>query len=109
MGFKTELNWALKLKLGLQDLKINKVYSFSKDEYRVYPIGIPIDLINDKWEAVAKVIIIEAKNSDEKTTGKYKILRLYEGKEKEVLTKYWRETVEYIKGEKITDFFNVKL
>ena len=113
MGFKTEFNWALKLKpengLDESKLEIGKVYDFSKNGYRTYPVDIPIDLINQNWEAVAKVIVIEFKNYKGKTYGKYKVLKIYEGKEKEVLTSYWRETVQIIKGKKISDFSTVKV
>jgi hypothetical protein len=110
MGFQTEFNWALKLKLknGLDEnkLEIDKLYDFSKKEYRVYPVGIPIDLINQNWEPVAKVMVIEFKNLEGKTHGTYKVLKIYEGQEKEILTNYWRETVEIIKGKELTDFSN---
>jgi len=113
MGFKTEFNWALKLKPenGLDEkvLKVGEIYEFSKDEYRVYPVNIPIDLINQNWEPVAKIIIVEFKNSDGRTSGKYRVLKIYEGEEKRILTNYWRETVQIIKGKKISDFSNVKV
>ena len=109
MGFKTEFNWALKLKpeQGLaEDLKVDGIYSFSKDEYRVYPVGVPIDLLNDLWEVIAKVVIVKCINHDEKTEGKYKVIKIYKGKEKEILTQYWRETVGYFT--KLTDLSNTK-
>lgn len=105
MGFKTEFNWALKLTpdqgLDEKTLEINGIYGFSKHEYRVYPIGMPIDLINKDWEAVAKVIILESNTSEGKTTGKYKVIKIYEGLEKEILTNYWRETIQFVKGVKV--------
>ncbi|MCD6478902.1 MAG: DUF2584 family protein, partial [Candidatus Diapherotrites archaeon] len=113
MGFKTEFNWALKLKpengLNEKVLKVGEIYEFSKEEYRVYPVNIPIDLINQNWEPVAKIIIVEFKNSGGRTSGKYKVLKIYEGEEKRILTNYWIETVQIIKGRKISDFSNVKV
>jgi len=113
MGFKTEFNWALKLKpengLDESNLEKGKIYEFSKEEYRIYPVNIPIDLINQNWEPVAKIIIIEFKNVNGKTSGRYKVLKIYEGEEKRVLTNYWRETVQIIKGEKISNFSNIKV
>jgi hypothetical protein len=112
MGFKTEFNWILKLKPenGLDEakLKVGSVYNFSKEEYRVYPVNLPIDLVNRDWEAVAKVLVTEFRNADGKTSGKYKVLKIYSGNEKEVLTNYWRETIQITKGKKITDFSDVK-
>ena len=113
MGFQVEFNWALKLKpengLDESSLEIGNIYDFSKNEYRIYPVNIPIDLINKNWEFVAKVIVIEFKNSEGKTSGKYKVLKIYEGKEKEILTNCWRETVQILKREKISDFSNVNV
>jgi hypothetical protein len=98
MGFKTEFNWVLKLKpeqgLDEANLEMGKIYEFSKEEYRIYPVDIPIDLINQNWEYVAKVVVTEFKNSDKKTIGKYKVLKIYKDAEKEILTKYWKETVK---------------
>lgn len=108
MGFITEFNWALKLKpeQGINEsiLTEGEIYSFQKPGNRTYPVGMPIDLVNSVWEAVAKVIVVEATCSDGKTRGKYKVVKIYKNKEKEVLTNYWRETVSIIKGEEISDF-----
>jgi len=102
MGFKMEFNWALKLKckqgLNEKNLKVGKSYNFSKDEYRIYPVGVPIDLINENWEAVAKIVIASFKNADYKTVGKYKVVKIYGNKEKEVLTNYWRENIQLIRN-----------
>ena len=71
MGFKTEFNWGLKLKpsdgLDEKSLEAGKVYEFCKKEYRVYPVGIPIDLINERWEPVAKVLVTDFRNVEGKT------------------------------------------
>jgi|APSaa5957512576_1039674.scaffolds.fasta_scaffold236456_1 hypothetical protein len=95
MGFKTEFNWALKLKpeQGLDEnkIEIDKIYSFNKDEYRIYPVDMPIDLLNKNWEAIGRVIIVESTNKENKTIGKYKVLKIYETEEKELLSKYWKK------------------
>ena len=99
MGFKTEFNWVLKLKpeqgLDEEGLERGEIYNFEKDEYRVYPAAIPIDLVNREWEAVAKVVVLEFRNCNGKTCGRYKVLRKYEGEEKHILTNYWKETIEF--------------
>ncbi|MFA6424642.1 MAG: DUF2584 family protein [Phycisphaerae bacterium] len=108
MGFPVEFNWALKLKyeqgLDEQNLKEDIEYSFTKGECRCYPVNIPIDLINDNWEAIAKVIITEFTIRKSVTIGKYKTLKIYSQSERDFLTKYWRETVQLIKGKKISSF-----
>jgi len=98
MGFITEFNWALKL-AEVGEVEPRKVYNFRKKDMRVYPINIPIDLINHKWEPIAKVIIKETTVKDNETSGKYLVVKVYEGIEKQVLTKYWQETVSIIKGD----------
>ena len=107
MGFKTEFNWALKLTpdQGLDEigLKAGLVCSFCKDDSRTYPVGMPIDLLNESWLPLAKVIILETTNHGSKTSGKYRIVKVYEGDEKRVLANYWRETVQIIKGGTIED------
>lgn len=113
MGFKTEFNWALKLKPenGLDEaaLKEGGIFEFSKDEYRTYPIDQPLDLINRNWEVLARVVVIEATCANKKTVGKYRIIKIYSKNEREVLTQYWREIVQIKKGEKIDNFFDVKV
>jgi len=94
MGFKTEFNWILKLKpeQGFPEvLEVNKEYNFLKDGYRVYPLDIPIDLVNENWEAVAKAVIVECTLGNGKTKGIFKIVKIYEGKEKEVMKSYLKD------------------
>jgi len=113
MGFKIEFNWILKLKpengLDERSLQVHELYNFSKDEYRVYPVHHPIDLLNKDSEAVAKVLVTEFTNKDGKTTGKYKVLKIYSDQEKEFITKYWRENIQISLGRTITDFRDVKI
>ncbi len=112
MGFQTEFNWVLKLKKeqGLPDnFIVGETCEFFKSGSRVYPINAPIDLLNERWEAVAKVIILETKNDNINTVGKFKILKKYVGMEKEVITAYWRETIEMQFGQRIEDWSNVKV
>lgn len=113
MGFQTEFNWILKLKsengFDEEQIKEGKEYSFSKDGYRIYPLHQPIDLINNNWEAVAKALVLEFVNKDGKTSGKYKVVKVYSQKEKEFLTNYWRENLEITKGKKFTDFHGIKM
>ncbi len=101
MGFKTEFNWVLKLKpeqgLREQELQVGDEYRFYKNEYRVYPLDIPIDLVNDNWEAVGKVIITEVSNFEGKTTGKYKVIKIYSGNERGILSKNMQENQELLR------------
>lgn len=108
MGFPVEFNWALKLKkdqgLNEEGLREGGVYKFFKGGHRIYPVNMPLDLINGNWEVVAKVIITGFALEPDSTRGNYKVLKVYSKEERKFLTKYWRETVRYIKGEEINDF-----
>lgn len=98
MGYKIEFNWILKLKpkqgLDEKNLKRGVIYEFFKEDYRVYPVGIPIDLINENWEAVGRVVISEFQNAKGQTLGKYEVIKIYDKKERELITKYWREGLD---------------
>lgn len=97
MGFKSEFNWALKLNDLEKKLEVGKEYAFSKDDYRDYPIDMPIDLIDQDWKALARVIIKSCMVKDGKTSGKYEIIKIYEGIEKDILSKYWKGIADYLK------------
>lgn len=110
MGFKTEFNWALKLRpeQGLkEDIAVGEEFEFLKEGYRIYPIDIPIDLLNKDVEAIAKVIIKKIKHKNNKTKGNFKIIKIFNEKEKEFLTDYWRKTISYFK--KVDDFKDLKI
>lgn len=90
MGFQVKFNWALQIDEPT-DLVEGRVYDFIKSGNRVFPIEIPIDLINSSREAVAKIHILEFCNNKIETRGKYKIIKIYKGEEKNILTSYWIE------------------
>ena len=64
MGMPCEVNSVLKLTplqgyphdLG-QQRQFSPKYKATKDGYRIYPIGVPIPLVNQNWETRADVII----------------------------------------------------
>lgn len=90
MGFEIKFNWALQID-ELDNLVEGEVYDFVKTGNRAFPIETPIDLINPKREAVAKVHILEFSNTKTETRGKYKVIKIYTGEEKDILTNYWIE------------------
>ena len=113
MGYKTEFNWMMKLKpdqgLDEKNLEEGKEYFFVKDDERIYPINVPIQLINQNCEAVAKIVVTKVSIKKGKTAGAYKVLKIYSGDEKEFLTKDIRETVCFILGKKMENFEGVKI
>jgi len=90
MGFEIKFNWALQIEEP-KNLSEGEVYDFIKSGNRIFPIEIPIDLINSRREAVAKVHILEFSSTKTETKGKYKVIKIYTGEEKTVLTNYWIE------------------
>lgn len=112
MGYLSEFNWVLKLKsdqgLDESNLESGKIYSFNKSGKRNYPLGFPIILVNNDWEAVGNVDIINFTNDGIDTKGNFKIIKIYNGVEKEVLTNFLREGLSYYKNEKIEDYSKTK-
>lgn len=99
MGYKTEFNWVLKLKSEQgfpKKLCTGKKYSFEKDENRIYPIGIPIDLADNNWKTHGKVIIEQIAVSKGKTKGNFRIVYIYDNNEKQVMSKILKDiTLKY--------------
>jgi hypothetical protein len=90
MGFPIKFNWVLQTNQN-SSLEVGKTYNFSKSGNRNFPLGTPIDLINSKREAIAKISVLEFTNKKDETTGKFRVLKIYEGEEKTILTAYWIE------------------
>lgn len=100
MGFKAEFNWVLKLKpeQGFpSDLVLGREYEFVKNEYRAYPIDIAIDLADKDWSVVARVVITKFCCECGKTTGIFRVVKIYNQFEKEFLSDYWKEDVEKLR------------
>ena len=101
MGSKIEFNWVLKLKSenGLDEsiLKEGEIYQFTKTGNRIYPINIPIDLLNQDWKALARVIVIEYTNKENIITGRYRVVRIYTEEESRNITNYWSKDLDKLK------------
>lgn len=90
MGFEIKFNWALQAE-PKEKLEENLVCAFAMHGNRAFPIDTPIDLLNFKREAMAKVKVLEYTNAKNETKGKFKVVKIYQGQEKEILTNYWLE------------------
>lgn len=113
MGYITEFNWILKLKeeqgLNETNIEVDKIYDFNKKDNRVYPLGIPMLLVNNNWEAVGTVEVLESTINKNSTIGKYKVIKIHQDVDKEVLTKFLQDNIKYYKKEKnIEDFSELK-
>ena len=47
---------------------------FEKAEHRIYPIDIPIDLLDENWNVLARVRITEITVGHGKTQGSYTVV-----------------------------------
>lgn len=90
MGFAVKFNWVLQ-HTPPDSIRAGESHAFTKSGNRVFPIGTPIDLIDEQRNAIAKIEIIEFANTAQGTRGEYTILKPYTGEEKATLTRYWIE------------------
>lgn len=101
MGYKAEFNFVLKLKpeQGFpKKLELEKNYLFEKLEERIFPRGVPIDLIDNTWHPVAKVVVEDMVISQNKTRGNFRVIYIYDKHEKALLYNIYKKTIgEYIK------------
>ncbi|MCG8571025.1 MAG: DUF2584 family protein [Spirochaetes bacterium] len=101
MRYQTEFNYILKIREG-QGLpahpEINKVYSFEKTIERVYPLNLPILLVDDDYHVYGKCIILEFTVSNNLTKGKYKIFALFDNEKRKIYTEDLLHSVEYAKN-----------
>lgn len=111
MGYIYEFNWILKISnIDEKSLLVGNSYTFSKDGVRTYPLGMPIDLVNGKWEAVARCVIESITVTTNKTTGKYKIIEIYPLEKRNLLTEQWRSFIKFTKGiDDIDDFEKIHI
>jgi len=96
MGCPIKFNWCLQIPKP-ENWQTDGVYNFEKEGNRLYPIGIPIDFLLEasptlgsgeaSKTAIAKVKILEFTNTENKTTGKYVVLKIYSPEEIETLKK----------------------
>lgn len=90
MGFSVTFNWVLQVNPP-DVLEIKARYEFEKEGNRIFPLNMPIDLIDKNRNAMAKIKVITFQNTLEKTKGEYEILKIYTDDEKRILTHYWIE------------------
>jgi len=65
------------------ELKFDTEYSFEKSKHRLYMLDTPMQLLTDKWQAIATIIITEITVGNNKTRGKFKVLKIYSDEEVE--------------------------
>lgn len=100
MGSLLEFNWILKLSdKSIISLSIGTVYHFKKDGIRMYPIDVPIDLVNQNWEAIACCTISKIIITSNSTKGEYRVVEVYNDDKKAFLTEQWRKVLRHVTGD----------
>ncbi len=68
-------------------LKIGKKYNFNKNGHRLYQIKVPMDLRDENWNAYGRCVITEYTLGNNKTTGIYVIVKVFDKVQGEQVTK----------------------
>lgn len=89
MGFKLEINSILRSDQDY-DLKRLSEHDFVKSGSRVFFDGIPIWLTQSDWTARAEIRVIAQTRTPESISGRFRVLHVYEGAERDVMTTAFR-------------------
>ena len=109
MGCIYEWNWILKLnQQQIPSLKEKVEFKFCKNGIRIYPINIPIELVNENWEAIARCVITSVTMERNQTKGIYEVVSIYSSDEKEVMTKMCRDMLCYATNDYAIQDFSKK-
>ncbi len=80
MGMPCEINSLLKLKPDQgypAMLEVGARHRVQKDGYRIFPLDVPLCLVDENWLAHADIIIEKLTWRDQTTILEFKINRLY--------------------------------
>jgi hypothetical protein len=79
MGMPCEINSIVKLNGAAfpADLTIGAIHTASKSGYRIFPIDVPLQLVDEQWQAQADVVIQQLIWENQMTTIVLRIHRVY--------------------------------
>ncbi len=79
MGMPCQVNSILKLDRSAYPpyLEIGSSHTAVKSGYRIFPIDVPLQLVDDAWLAQADIMIRELRWKDQQTTLVFVIHRIY--------------------------------
>jgi hypothetical protein len=80
MGMPCQVNSIVKLN-GTEFpslLEINAVHKATKSGYRIFPIDVPLQLVDDDWCAHADVVITQLIWAGQQTVLEFRIHRIYD-------------------------------
>lgn len=81
MGMPCEVNSILRLQRSQgypNPLNLHEHYSVQKAGYRILPIDVPIQLVDDNWLAQADIIIHRLSWENQSTSILFEVVRIYE-------------------------------
>ncbi|MEB3295825.1 MAG: DUF2584 family protein [Synechococcales bacterium] len=80
MGMPCQVNSIVKLTVSAfpESLVLGNIYTTQKTGYRIYPIDVPLQLVDDLWQAQGEVVIETLTWENQTTTIVYRIHRKYE-------------------------------
>lgn len=93
MGVPVEMNTVLKLspEQGLpEDPVAGEAYAFRKSGPRIYPLGVPVELIGPDWKTRGKAVIDAFTVSLEETRGRFRVVQVFRPDEAEAFNRVWR-------------------
>jgi hypothetical protein len=79
MGMPCEVNSIVKLNQSAfpTELKIDTIHTAQKSGYRIFPIDVPLQLVDEQWQAQADVVIQQLIWENQMTTIMFRIHRVY--------------------------------
>lgn len=81
MGMPCEVNSILKLKRSQDypaELVVGEIHRVTKSGYRIFPLDVPITLVDEDWIAHGDVVLESLTWQQQSTELKFKISRIYD-------------------------------
>ncbi len=80
MGMPCQVNSVVKLNSTEFPslLELNAVHRAQKLGYRIFPIDVPLQLVDDAWFAHADVVILQLSWANQQTVLEFRIHRIYD-------------------------------
>jgi hypothetical protein len=93
MGVPVEMNTVLKLtpEQGLPgEVREGETHAFCKAGPRIYPLGVPVELVGPDWKTIGKAVIDEFTVSLAETRGRFRVVKRFTPEEAEAFNRVWR-------------------
>lgn len=90
MGYTLEFNCLLRIPedtLDLTSLQVGARYQLVKDDARLYPVDIPIEICDANYVYYGKVAVRKLSLSGSKTELEIEVLKVFNAQERDIYTK----------------------